>query len=298
MADLDFMDKGVVVPILTPIDAAERIDEAKLREQVDFVIAGGVKGILAFGSNGEFYMVEEDEYARGISIILDAAGGRVPVYCGLGAVSTQKNIRLAKMAAAAGANAVSVLQPMFIAPLEEELYQHFRAVARAVPDLPVLLYNNPGRTGYTLTQPLVERLAHTVENIVGMKDSSGDMTQTEEFIRRNRDCGFQVFGGKDTLIYASMCVGAAGCVAATANFVPGLVCSIVELYQRGRMEEAREAQFKLNPLRLAMDRGSFPVGTKDLANLAGRDVGLPYRPNMPSSGATLEAMREALQKAW
>lgn len=297
MVKADFTGRGIIVPILTPIDAAERIDEAKLREQVDFVIEGGVKGILAFGSNGEFYMVEEEEYARGLSAILDAARGRVPVYCGLGAISTRKNIRLARMAAYAGASAVSVLQPMFIKPTEEELYQHFQAVAQAVPELPVLLYNNPARTGYTLTQALVERLANTVDNIVGMKDSSGDMTQTEEFIRRNRDCGFRVFCGKDTLIYTSMCVGAAGCVATTANFVPELVCSIVDLYEQGRTEEAREAQFKLNPLRLAMDRGSFPVGTKDLANLAGRDVGLPYRPNMPSAGATLEFMRKVLQEA-
>ena len=111
----DFI-KGVVVPILTPIDGEERIDEARLRDQVDYVIKGGVSGILAFGSNGEFYMVEEDEMERGLKIMVDQAAGRVPVYFGIGAIRTQKCCRLAKMAVANGAAGVSVLQPMFLKP--------------------------------------------------------------------------------------------------------------------------------------------------------------------------------------
>ena len=142
----DFM-KGVVVPILTVIDADEKIDEAGMRAQVDYVIEGGVSGILAFGSNGEFYMVEEDEMERGLRIMVDQAAGRVPVYFGIGAVSTQKCCRLARMAVQNGAAAVSVLQPMFLKPTYEELYQHFKTIAESVPEMPVLLYNNPGRVG-------------------------------------------------------------------------------------------------------------------------------------------------------
>lgn len=194
----EFM-KGVIVPILTPIDAEERIDEAKLREQVDYVIEGGVLGILAFGSNGEFYVIEEDEMERGLKIMLDQAAGRVPVYFGIGAISTKKCCRLAKMAAENGAAGVSILQPMFLKPTEAELFLHFKTVAESVPETPVLLYNNPGRVGYTMSAGLVDRLAHEVPNIVGMKDTSGDITQTAEFIRRTRDVGFKVFGGKDTL---------------------------------------------------------------------------------------------------
>lgn len=196
----DFI-KGVIVPIITPIDGEEQIDEQKLRDQVDYVIAGGVLGILAFGSNGEFYMVEEDEMERGLKIMVSQAQDRVPVYFGIGAISTKKCIRLAKMAAANGAAGISVLQPMFLKPTETELFEHFQAIAQAVPDTPVLLYNNPGRVGYTMSANLVQRLAHEVENIVGMKDTSGDITQTAEFIRRTRDIGFKVFGGKDTLLY-------------------------------------------------------------------------------------------------
>ena len=109
--------KGVVVPILTPIDENERIDEAKLRSQVDYVIEGGVLGILAFGSNGEFYMVEEDEMERGLEIMISQTNGRVPVYFGIGAISTKKCVRLAKMAVEKGAYGISVLQPMFLKPI-------------------------------------------------------------------------------------------------------------------------------------------------------------------------------------
>ena len=293
----EFMKSGVVVPILTPIDENEIIDEAKLRAQVDFVINGGVVGILAFGSNGEFYMSEEDEQERALKIMIDQAAGRVPVFMGIGAISTKKCIRIAQMAQRCHAEAISVLQPMFLKPTEDELFTHFSSIAQSVPEMPMLLYNNPGRTSYTLSANLVERLAREVPNIVGMKDSSGDMTQTAEFIRRTRDVDFKVYGGKDTLIFGSMVHGAAGCVATTANFVPELVCSIINKYNAGDLDGAREAQFKLNPIRLAMDKGSFPVGTKDYANMVGLNVGLPYKPNKPSTGAAYDLMYSEIKKA-
>lgn len=293
----DFI-KGVVVPILTPIDENEIIDEAKLREQVDYVIDGGVLGILAFGSNGEFYVVEEDEMERGLKIMVDQAAGRVPVYFGIGAISTRKCCRLAKMAVANGAAGISVLQPMFLKPTEAELYLHFKTIADCVPDTPVLLYNNPGRVGYTMSANLVERLATEVSNIVGMKDTSGDITQTSEFIRRTRHVGFKVFGGKDTLLYASMCHGAVGGVCTAANFMPELITDVYNKYISGDLEGSLEAQFKLNPVRLSMDPASFPVAAKDMANLRGRNIGEPYRPNLSTpEGPVLDRIRKEMQTA-
>ena len=293
----DFI-KGVVVPIITPIDENELIDEAKMRGQVDYVIGGGVLGILAFGSNGEFYMLEEDEMERGLNIMLDQAKGRVPVYFGIGAISTKKCIRLAQMAKRNGAAGISVLQPMFLKPNEDELYYHFKAIADSVSDLPMLLYNNPGRVGYTLSANLVERLATDCDNIVGMKDTSGDITQTSEFIRRTRHLGFKVFGGKDTLLYASMCHGAVGGVCTAANFMPELITDIYNKYVAGDIEGSLEAQFKLNPVRLSMDAGSFPVAAKDMANLRGRNVGKPYRPNLPTpEGKALEGYKKTMKEA-
>lgn len=293
----DFI-KGVIVPILTPVNENEFIDEAKLRDQVNFCIDGGVSGILAFGSNGEFYVIEQDEMERGLKIMIDQAAGRVPVYFGIGAISTKKCCRLAKMAAGSGASGISVLQPMFLKPTEEELYLHFKTIAESVPETPVLLYNNPGRVNYTMSGALVERLAREVPNIVGMKDTSGDITQTSEFIRRTRDIGFKVFGGKDTLLYASMCHGAVGGVCTAANFMPELIVDVYDKYVAGDLKGSLEAQFKLNPVRLSMDGASFPVAAKDMANLRGRNIGLPYKPNLPTpKGPVLDKIQSEMKMA-
>ena len=297
MIHTEFM-KGVIVPILTPIDEEERIDEAKLREQVDYVIEGGVLGILAFGSNGEFYVIEEDEMKRGLKIMEDQAAGRVPVYFGIGAISTKKCCRLAKMALENGAAGISILQPMFLKPTEAELFLHFKTIAESVPELPVLLYNNPGRVGYTMSANLVERLAHEGENIVGMKDTSGDITQTAEFIRRNRDVDFKVFGGKDTLLYASLCHGAVGGVCTAANFMPELITDVYNKFVAGDLAGSLEAQFKLNPVRLSMDGASFPVAAKDMANLRGREIGFPYKPNLATpEGPVLDRIKKEMKSA-
>ena len=276
----DFI-KGVIVPIITVIDEDEKIDEAAMRAQVDYVINGGLHGILAFGSNGEFYQIEEEEMERGFKIMVDQAAGRVPVYFGIGAINTKKCVRLAKMAVANGAAGISILQPMFLKPNFNELFLHFKTIAEAVPETPVLLYNNPGRVGYTLSADLVEKLAHEVENIVGMKDTSGDINQTEEFIRRNADVGFKVFGGKDTLLYASLCI-----------------VDIYNKYVAGDIQGPLAAQYKLNPVRLAMDGASFPVAAKDMAIMRGLAAGKPYLPNLPTpEGASYDKMKKEMEKA-
>lgn len=294
------MDKsffsGIVPPIAVPIDSEERLDEARLRKHIDFMIDGGVSGILAFGSNGEFYMQDEDEQEEIISVIMDQVNGRVPVYMGIGEIRTKKCIKLAHMGMKHGAKAISILQPMFLKPSADELYTHFATIADSIEGTPMILYNNPGRTGYGIPQDVVERLVHEKENVIGMKDSSGDITQTEEFIRRNRDVGFRVMCGKDTLIFAGLSVGAIGAVCCTANFLPELVCSIYDKFMAGDLKGSLEAQFTLNPIRLQMDKSSFPVATKDLANILGHEVGRPYLPSKPSPEGQQEALKDVLRK--
>lgn len=294
--DTDFI-KGIITPVLTIIDEDERIEEKKMRRHVNHIIGGGVHGILAFGSNGEFYMVDDDEMERGLRIIIDETAGRVPVYLGMGAIKTRKCVRLARMAREMGADGISVLQPMFIKPTEEELYFHFKEIADAVPDMPVLLYNNPGRTGYSLTPGLVKKLADAAGNIAGIKDSSGDVGLTIEFIRVMRGRNFKVFGGKDTLIYATLAHGAHGAVATTSNFLPELVSSIYNKYIAGDAPGSLEAQFRLNPVRVCMDKASFPVAAKDMSKLLGMDVGEPFKPNLSSKGEVLELARTRLKEA-
>lgn len=294
--DKDFI-KGIIPPIITPVTEDEKIDEVALRNLVDYIIDGGCSGILAFGSNGEFYMLEEGEMETILSIIIDQVKDRVPVYMGVGAIRTSKCVRLAKMGQRLGARGISILQPMFLRPTEVELKDHIRRIASSVAKMPVLLYNNPGRCGYTMGQDMVQELAHTVHNLVGIKDSSGDLNQTMEFIRRNTDVGFRVMCGKDTLIYSGLGVGAVGAVCSTANFLPHLVCSIYEKYMAGDSAGALEAQWKLNPIRLAMDKSSFPVATKDLANLLGLQVGKPILPNQSSPEPQMEYLRTVLREA-
>ena len=289
--------RGIIVPLITPVDEKEKIDEAKLRFMVNRVVDGGVNGILVFGSNGEFYMFDEKEHERGLKAVIDENGGRVPVYYGIGSIGTAQGVREARMAASAGADGVSVLQTMFIKPTEQGLYRHFRTIAEAVPDTYVLLYNNPGRCGYGLTADLVEKLARDVKNIVGIKDSSGNFTLVSELIRRTRDIGFKVFTGKDTMVFGGLCMGSSGGVCSIANLFPRLVCGIYNKFMAGDYIGAREDQFRLNPVRLSQDAASFPVATKDMANMIGLDVGNPVLPSEPSEGEVLEKMRRCIEEA-
>ncbi|NWL90315.1 MULTISPECIES: dihydrodipicolinate synthase family protein [unclassified Paenibacillus] len=289
--------KGIIVPIVTPVDKDERLDETRLRFMVDHVIEGGVHGILAFGSNGEFYMFEENELQRGLEVILEQSHELVPVFFGIGAIRTRNAVRLAKMAEATGADGVSILPPMFIKPSSEELFIHFKTVAEAIPDTPVLLYNNPGRIGYSMSADLVESLARNVENIVGIKDSSGDFTLLSEYIRRTRDIGFKVLAGKDTLVYAGLCTGTVGSVCSTANMFAPLVTSIYTKFVAGDLEGALEAQFRLNPVRISQDKAGFPAATKDMANILGLDVGNPVKPSLRSEDGLLDYMKKYMQEA-
>jgi len=273
--NIDFI-RGVIPPLITPVDSDDRLDEKAFRNIIEHVIAGGVHGVFALGTTGEFYGLELEEKKRAIAVALDQVRGRVPVYAGASAITTRECMRLARLAEEEGAQAVTVLTPMFISPSEEELYRHFRAIA-ASTTLPVLLYNNPDRTGISMSAQLVERLAE-IPNIVGVKDSSGDLTLTSEYIRRTRGKNFRVLAGRDTLVLATLVYGGYGCVAASANVAPSLVVEIYDRFQAGDLAGALEAQYRLAPLRVAFNLGSFPVVIKDALNLLGIPAGDPISP--------------------
>ncbi|MHB0875370.1 MAG: 4-hydroxy-tetrahydrodipicolinate synthase [Anaerolineae bacterium] len=282
--------RGVIPAMVTPL-ANDAVNEGALRRLVDYLIDGGVHGLFATGSQGEFYALSAAEKRLVWEITRDQAGGRVPVYAGTGAVTTAAAVNLAMMAEAAGVDAISVLTPYFVTPSQAELYEHYRAIATATR-LPVLLYTNPARTGVTLNVDTVMRLAE-IDNVVGMKDSSGDMTLMAEYIR----CGpesFAVLVGRDTLIYGALCHGASGAVAATANVAPRLVASIYDLYQAGDVAGAAAAQRQLAPLRLAFALGSFPVVIKEALDMLGLDAGPARPPVGPLSPSQREQLRAVL----
>ncbi|AOF48373.1 putative dihydrodipicolinate synthase [Tetragenococcus halophilus subsp. halophilus] len=289
--------KGIIVPLITPITNEEEIDEEKLKFIVEHVIENGVHGILIFGSNGEFFMFNEKEMKKVIEIVLEQTNHRVPVYFGIGEIRTKKCIELAKMAEELNVDGISILQPMFIDPTSEELYQHFKSIASTVPEIPVLLYNNPGKTGYTISADLVSKLARDVTNIVGIKDSSGDFTQLFEFIRQTKDLDFKTFAGKDTLVYPALCVGAAGAVCSTSNMLGELVNGIYDKYEKGDYTGALENQLILNPIRLSQNEATFPAATKDMANIMDLNMGNPVLPVTSSKGQLRKKMESELSKA-
>lgn len=284
---------GVVPPIVTPVDENERLDEQSFRRIVDHVIDGGVHGILALGSNGEFFGLDPEDLGQVVAVSVEQSAGRVPVYAGIASITTREGIKQARLYEELGAQAISILPPMFLTPTENELYHHFKKIAEST-SLPVLLYNNPDKVGNNISAGLLERLAE-IPNIVGMKDSSGDQTLTAEFIRRTRHQDFKVLAGRDIMILSTLVYGGAGCVASTANVVPRLVVEIYDKFMAGDIPGALEAQYKLAPLRMAWNLGSFPVATKDAVNLIGLQAGKPILPNTCCSEENLEKLRKILQ---
>lgn len=291
---MDIKDlKGVIPPIVTPVDENENVDEQGLMKVIDHVLAGGVHGVFVMGSNGEFYAMDEDNQRKAVEITVRHVDGRVPVYAGVGEITTKACIRLVKQAEEAGADAVTLLTPMFIKLTDQELYDHFREIAESTK-LPVLLYNNPGKTANNISVILVRRLAQ-IDNIIGIKNTSLDFAQTIKFIDATKDiANFKVLAGSDYYIYATLAYGGAGCVAGTANVAPAIVSDIYEKFVSGDLEGSLKAQFDLIPLRDTYDYGSFPVVMKDCLNLMGLNIGHPVRPIQHCTEEKIEEIKEIL----
>jgi 4-hydroxy-tetrahydrodipicolinate synthase len=279
--------------MVTPLDDQEELDEGALRHLVNYLIERGVHGLFPIGSQGEFYAFSPEEKRRVWEIVVEEAAGRVPVYAGTGAITTRQVIELNRIAEETGVDAVSVLTPFFIHPTDAELYDHYLAIAEAT-SLPVLLYNNPGRTGVKLSAGFVARLGRH-PNIVGIKDSSGDLTLTIDMIQQTGD-DFTTLMGRDSLIFAGLQHGIKGAIAATANVAPALVVEIYQAFQEGDLARALAAQEKLLPLRTAFGLGTFPVVVKDAMNLIGVPVGPARRPLRSLTDEARDKLRDVLEQ--
>jgi len=283
---------GIIPAMVTPLTADDAINERALRRLATHLIDGGCHGLFAIGSQGEFWAFSAEEKQRVWEIVVAEARGRVPVYAGTAAVTTREAIALTRLAEKAGADAVSVLTPYFISPNDNELFDHYKAIAESTT-LPVLLYSNPARTGVRLSTSLVARLAE-VPNIVGIKDSTGDLELAAEYIRTAPE-KFSVLMGRDTLIYAGLLYGAKGAIAATANVKPRLVADIYDKFLAGDLEGARRAQRALAPLRLAFSWGTFPVVIKEALDLMGMEGGPSRAPVGPLTGEQRERLKGVLK---
>jgi 4-hydroxy-tetrahydrodipicolinate synthase len=220
--------------------------------------------------------------------------GRVPVFAGAGSISTKSCIRFADMARGAGADALTVLTPMFVSPSDDELYIHFKTIAEH-SKLPLLLYNNPGKTGNNISMGLLKKLAG-IDNIVGIKNTTLDLSQSLHFLHETRGIkNFKILAGSDFYIYSLLAHGGAGAVAGTANVAPALVVEIYERFNAGDHQGAIEAQNRLFPLRNAYGLASFPVVMKDCLNLMGMNIGSAVKPIQNCSGEQLEALKVVLK---
>jgi len=286
--------RGIIPPVATPMQTNEDLDLPRLCSHLDFLIGEGVHGVFVLGTNSEFYALDEREKQEVIATTIAHVRKRVPVYAGTGAETTREAVRLTRMAEREGADGVSVITPYFIQPNQQEIYDHYRRIAEST-SLPVILYNNPATCGgVKIDVETVARLAE-IPNILAVKDSSGDLQNTNEYIKAVPD-RFSVMVGRDTLICQGLLFGARGAVPASANVAPRLCVRIYEEFMRGNLEESKAAQLNLNPLRLAFTLGTQPGGVKAALGLLGKSIGPSRGPIAPLNVEKQIKLKKVLQE--
>jgi 4-hydroxy-tetrahydrodipicolinate synthase len=287
--------RGIIPPVATPMQANEDLDLPRFKWFLDHLIHEGVHGVFVLGTNSEFYALDEREKQEVIATAVGHVNRRVPVFAGTGAESTREAVRLTRMAEREGVDGVSVITPYFVSPSQQEIYDHYRRIAENT-SLPVVLYNNPSTCGgLKIDVDTVARLAE-VPNILGIKDSSGDLQNTIEYVRVVPD-RFAVMQGRDTLIYPALVFGAKGAVPASANIAPALCALMFEAFERGDHAAAKAAQLRLNPIRLSLNLGTAPGGVKAALAILGMSIGPSRSPVAPLSADKQQKMREALVRA-
>ena len=239
--------RGCATALVTPFKSDGAIDEERMRALVQRQINGGVRLLVPCGTTGESATMTEDEDARVIALTIEVARGRAKVIAGAGSNSTASAIEYSTHARELGADAVLQVAPWYNKPTQEGLYAHFRAIAEAVPDLPIMLYNVPGRTSSNITAQTTLRLARACENIVAVKEASGNLSQIMEILRE-RPQGFAVLSGDDAVTLPLIALGAEGIVSVASNEVPDLMSQMTNLALDGKWDEARELHYRLLPL--------------------------------------------------
>jgi len=288
-----FEPKGIIVAMLTPMFPDETINENELRNQVNRFADSKIHGLFCLGTNGEFYGLSYEEKLKVIQIVVDENKGRLPVYAGTGCVTTKETITLTTKAKEMGADAVSIVCPYYAASNQEMLYNHFKDIALAV-DIPIILYNIPPRTGVNLGVETVKKLS-TIDNIVGIKDSSGNFDNILKYIEATPD-DFSVLSGNDSLILWNLLAGGKGGIAGCANIVPKELVAIYERFIVGDLEGANKAQSSIRPIREIFKMGNPNSIIKRATELMGYEVGpcrAPFNIDNPELDA---ALREVLSK--
>lgn len=292
----DFPLHGVYSALVTPFDGEGVVDEDRLASFVEYLLERGVHGLVPLGSTGEYYALDPQERERVLRVVLETVNGRVPVVPGTNAGSTADVVRFSRQAQDLGCQGVMLAAPYYSLPTPDELYEHFRAVNQAL-EIPIVLYNYPGRTGVDMSPAFIERLTE-LPRIAYVKESTGEMPRMTELIRR---CGERlgVFCGCDTLAFESFVVGAIGWVGGVVNVLPA---AHVQLYNTAVEQRdypaARECFYSMLPLLELMEGGGkYTQFVKSACRLMGHDVGAPRPPLFVPNESELNGLRGIL-KAW
>lgn len=288
--------KGIIPPVVTPMNADESVNIPELRNQVERQIAGGVHGIFPFGTNGEGYILSLKEKEEILEATIDQVKGRIPVYAGTGCISTKDTIYMSKRAEELGADALSIITPSFALASQKELYDHYVEVAKHV-NIPIVLYNIPARTGNKLLPETVAKLAKDVDVILGAKDSSGDRDNLKAYIDLTRDVGkdFSVLAGNDGNILFCLQNGGKGGIAGRANLWPATVASIYDHFVAGELEAAEAAQAEIAKIQPVFKFGNPNTIIKKAVNLLGYPVGDCRRPFNYLCDEGVEALKAVLK---
>ncbi len=285
--------RGCGTALLTPFTPSGEIDEAALRAFVEWQVSEGVHSVIPCGSTGEAVTLRPAEH-RVVEITVEVVGGRVPVIAGAGSNDTRKAIAMSKEMKQAGATHLLHVSPMYNKPPQRGILAHFRAIADAV-DLPIVVYNVPGRTASNIEPDTTLALAEH-ENIVAVKEASGDLGQIGEIIRSAPE-GFSVLSGDDALTLDIMSSGGHGVISVTSNAVPGLVAKLTELCAAGSLDDAREVHDRLAPWTSAAFAESNPIPAKAALAMMGKMGNVLRLPLVPLAEEHVSRVREALQRA-
>jgi 4-hydroxy-tetrahydrodipicolinate synthase len=284
------MFKGSIVAIVTPFKKG-KVDEKALGDLIEWHIAQGTDGIVPCGTTGESATLDYKEHYRVIEITVKTVHKRVPVIAGTGANATDETIMITRQAEKSGADAALLVSPYYNKPTQEGLYRHYKAVADAV-DIPIILYNVPGRTAVNILPSTVARLAE-VKNIVAIKEATGDMKQVSEIIRL---CGdkITVISGDDFTTLPLLALGGKGVISVTANIVPKDVSLVCSLWLKGQHDKARAIHYKIEPLNTAMFIETNPIPVKTALAMMGKIQEEFRLPLCEMSPANKEKLRKAL----
>jgi 4-hydroxy-tetrahydrodipicolinate synthase len=286
-----YMFSGSIVAIVTPFKDGE-VDEEAFRALIEFQIENGTSGIVPCGTTGESATLTMEEHCRVIDIAVEAVDKRVPVIAGSGGNSTNEAIELTRHAKESGADATLQVAPYYNKPTQEGLYQHFKAIADAVP-LPQILYNIPGRTSVNMLPSTVARLAD-LPDIVAIKEASGSLVQMAEVMELAGD-RIALLSGDDNLVLPVLGIGGKGVISVIANLVPAQSAELITLWEKGDTKGARDAYFRLLPLCRAMFLETNPIPVKTALALVGKLEGGFRLPMTPMAQANVDQLAKVME---